>query len=582
MAVADFKINTSVQADRGVDVHTSAAITLQLENAPSIDVSSVTFSVIAQSADAPDLTLSPSDGIPSTPSGTVTFTMPSSGFHSYTIKCVVNNGKRATDRGLVIDADYTRTRLIAIRSPIADLRKTVPNERNEYDADGWSPALNELTVAVEDAATGSGAAGTAYYLEDATTALNTNGVPIRALSAGLGFVGTAVAPATFTHKAAAAGGTVEALGIGQTITASSGVATGGEGVKMVYRLPDGLGAATIVAAARAVYTTVIGASVSAKLVWSTIASATLTDWMTLSAAGALRWHAYGAGRALFDGSGNVTSTAITAAEVQTACSGLASAIAVNSQKITGLADGSSSSDAAAFGQIAAAVASYTPTSRTIATTAPLRIDGGASANLSANRTLTFAPSADVAMGAHGFTGCTSIDNAAGTVAIGATASLVAIGTVGAFACEATGDAYLRSNAGSIQHNIAGTVKYFINATGGRCIFTTTTPADSAGTTTVNLATSQNTHITLTKDTTIAFSGHVADQEGVLFFTQPNPSWTATLPGSGAAVEYDATILALGVTAIVSTSVTTRTRLGYTVLPNGRVYIHSRSVSATIP
>lgn len=43
----------------------------------------------------------------------------------------------------------------------------------------------------------------------------------------------------------------------------------------------------------------------------------------------------------------------SAANVQTACAALASALAVNSQKITGLANGSASSDAAAFGQIAA-------------------------------------------------------------------------------------------------------------------------------------------------------------------------------------------------------------------------------------
>jgi hypothetical protein len=86
---------------------------------------------------------------------------------------------------------------------------------------------------------------------------------------------------------------------------------------------------------------------------------------------------------------------------------------VNGQKITGLANGTTSTDAAAFGQIASALASYVAATRAVNTTAPLS-GGGA---LSADRTLTFAPSADVAMGGYGFTGCTGVANSAGDVTV---------------------------------------------------------------------------------------------------------------------------------------------------------------------
>ncbi len=99
-------------------------------------------------------------------------------------------------------------------------------------------------------------------------------------------------------------------------------------------------------------------------------------------------------------------SALTEAQLRAVSATLTAALPVNGKKITGLADGTTSTDAAAFGQIAAAL-----TARTLNTTAP--ITGGG--NLSADRTLAFAPSADVAMGGYGFTGCPSVANAAGDI-----------------------------------------------------------------------------------------------------------------------------------------------------------------------
>ncbi len=105
--------------------------------------------------------------------------------------------------------------------------------------------------------------------------------------------------------------------------------------------------------------------------------------------------------------------ALTEAELRAVSATLTAALPVNGQKITGLANGTTSTDAAAFGQIASALASYVAATRAVNTTAPLS-GGGA---LSADRTLTFAPSADVAMGGYGFTGCTGVANSAGDVTV---------------------------------------------------------------------------------------------------------------------------------------------------------------------
>lgn len=512
MATADFKINTSVQADRGYDATNSEAITLTLENAPAVDVYKVVYSVVTASDGAPAITFSPGSGQPTTPTGNVTFTTTGSGFHSYLIQCQANDGKRQTDRGLVVDAGYTKQRMIVIRGALTNLRKTVPAETTQYGSDGWNVALNELADAVENgsvggistaepivtygaaptipnavdltaitttvaaasttvqpvavrlnpstndtvldvfslrrstthasngatgigarmfveledsagnvdsaaqhiwdyldatstsedarytirlqvagsltdalslrgttvrvpalagggartvtvdnngdlgAAAASGLDANAHVLEDATTALGVNGVPMRAAPSTVGFVGVACAPISLTHKTAAAAGVAEGLRLIQQINAGGvgNPGVGGEAVKLAFALPNGSGAETLAASVRGEWTTVIGGGTS-KLVLATALAGTETDRATLGGTGLWRWHAYGVGRILSDASGNLTSAAITFTEVQTALAAASGDIAVNSQKITGLANGSSSSDAAAFGQIAVAV-----------------------------------------------------------------------------------------------------------------------------------------------------------------------------------------------------------------------------------
>lgn len=67
-----------------------------------------------------------------------------------------------------------------------------------------------------------------------------------------------------------------------------------------------------------------------------------------------------------------------------------------------------------------------PATRTLFGTAPIRINGGASGDLSADRTIAFIPNANVAMGGYGFTGIPSLANAAGAFSLTAGAGAVTI------------------------------------------------------------------------------------------------------------------------------------------------------------
>jgi len=99
----------------------------------------------------------------------------------------------------------------------------------------------------------------------------------------------------------------------------------------------------------------------------------------------------------------------------------------------------------------------------------------------------------------------------------------------------------------------------------------------------DLGKSQNIRFSVNEATTLAFSNATPGMMGTLDFIQGGTPRTVTMPTNGSGVEYDATILALTLTGIVSTSNDTRTVLSYYVTdsPDTRVYIYNRSVS-TMP
>jgi hypothetical protein len=152
---ADFSINDSPFADLLYEAEHDEVLTLQLEDSPGLDAERVRYSVVIGSEDAPELTFSPSTGVPTTPTGTVTVTMPSSGTHSYILMCEVNEGKTSAGR---TDATYTRKRLVAIRSENLGLRKQLPGETTEAHAAGWTVDQNRM-VDILDAAGGGGGGG---------------------------------------------------------------------------------------------------------------------------------------------------------------------------------------------------------------------------------------------------------------------------------------------------------------------------------------------------------------------------------------------------------------------------------------
>lgn len=126
----------------------------------------------------------------------------------------------------------------------------------------------------------------------------------------------------------------------------------------------------------------------------------------------------------------------------------------------------------------------------------------------------------------------------------------------------------------------GVERLWIGPTGlGRAPFVAHGPTSASGALSIDLGKSQNILHAATENTTVAFTGGTPGQQGIIEFTQGGTGYTVTLPNHGTGVEYDATILSLGLTAIVSNSTYTRTILAYYVLASGRPYIYLRSVSA---
>lgn len=158
MSSANFTCNGSPSSARGYVATAGAALALQLEDQPALDVQSCVYSIVGRSKGAPALTL-PNGGIPSTPAAALTVpAMPARplGRHAYAyrIRCQINGGKAVP--GASGKPDWTVTtkdRIVVVRSAVADVRKVVPGETQEFDpTNGWTDLLNDLADAVEDVA----------------------------------------------------------------------------------------------------------------------------------------------------------------------------------------------------------------------------------------------------------------------------------------------------------------------------------------------------------------------------------------------------------------------------------------------
>ena len=148
MAFADFLINGSPQSNLGFDALAGDTLVLQLASAPALDSARVAYSVVIGSLKAPDVVFDPPNGHPATPTGQVKVQLPPKGVHSYLFQCEVNEGRNTRGE---LDPEFTRQRLVGIRSPLAGLRKMLPAESTQYDARGWSDEQNREVDQVEEA-----------------------------------------------------------------------------------------------------------------------------------------------------------------------------------------------------------------------------------------------------------------------------------------------------------------------------------------------------------------------------------------------------------------------------------------------
>ena len=161
MASPLFDINAD-GADRGYEATASESLSLTLRS--TTDVNSVAFQVYSAagfdadlgiaanppraSKGAPELTLvgatSGQTVSPATVDGAVTVAMPSSGVHSWIVRCVVNNGVRTLPNGeTVADPSLIHERGIFIPTGLGT-RKVVCTEVAQFEVDGWAGALADL------------------------------------------------------------------------------------------------------------------------------------------------------------------------------------------------------------------------------------------------------------------------------------------------------------------------------------------------------------------------------------------------------------------------------------------------------
>lgn len=220
-------------------------------------------------------------------------------------------------------------------------------------------------------------ADAAYWLDSATVpALLTNAVPTRALTAQLvisNASGSALAPARINRKGDT-NSVLDVFDLGRTLESDTGAT--GIGSRVRWFLPDGFGADTHVASLAVKATTVLGNSVSTRLIVSTMDGSTLGERIYINSDGSLRVLHYGAGRALFDADGNITSSAITEAEVRAALAAAAGDVSVNYQKITALGTPVAADDAATKGYVDSVASGLQPKrSVFVATTGPITLSG---------------------------------------------------------------------------------------------------------------------------------------------------------------------------------------------------------------
>jgi hypothetical protein len=159
VSTAEFLINGTPPKPRAFDGAHNQLLTFELKDDPAPDIYLTQFFVYdATNPDsplssisglpgspAPTLVLNPTTGIPASPTGTVTTTLPATGIHTWVVRCVVNGGvEAATGRAR---PDWIYERIVCIRSTLG-IRKEIPGESTQYTDRGWSDEQNRMVDAL--------------------------------------------------------------------------------------------------------------------------------------------------------------------------------------------------------------------------------------------------------------------------------------------------------------------------------------------------------------------------------------------------------------------------------------------------
>lgn len=319
---AAFTITGDAYANRGYDALTSEVLTLQLENLPAPDIKSVLWQIAVKSKGSPDPVLS-NDGVPATPVGTVTLTMPATGIHLYQVECITNGGEIVVNpaTGKPDPGINRKSRMVAIRSANGQ-RKVIYSETTQYDpTDGWATAFNDVVEA----------------LDSITAGLITFGN----VKTALGAANTNVDMNGFTFENVANGVAVDDVAaLGQVPTNGAGITASGA-VPSVWSVAAGAPSVTVltdagVASAGAAATFV---RTDAQLVALTAAP---VDIGTANAIGI---------STAFARAAHVHKLPFSA--VQTALGLATGDVSFNTHKLTGVSAGSSALDAVNYAQLSA-------------------------------------------------------------------------------------------------------------------------------------------------------------------------------------------------------------------------------------
>lgn len=316
-------------------------------------------------------------------------------------------------------------------------------------------ALDNSGNASWAAAPSAGASLTAHYVTDAAAQVNAADVPLQAMTGTLAFASTAV-PATFFRSGVAASD-LEVARFGRTVTDNSNNSTTSTAARIALELPAAGGSGTPTEVGRLGWqlTSTVGPAASFSL--QVMNGGALAAALTVSANGGMRWHssayAHNGFRPVFDGSGNLTASILTPAEVITALSTAATAVGFNGQDATGIgafqaagvvtfaglsngfvrsSSGVLSGATLSSGEVTTALG-FTPVTnaRTITGATPITVGGDNSAHdLSANRTIGFTVTGNVPWAGFGITGLASIDNSGSGLTLGANTTSQAAGKSG--------------------------------------------------------------------------------------------------------------------------------------------------------